>query len=396
MNQSTTAVSKLSRLQARALAAGALGALLLVAGLLLDPQQFYRSYLLAYLFWLALSLGCMGLAMLHHLVGGGWGFVIRRQLEAGAALLPWMAVLFIPILVGMEQIFPWAHTEEVSENAILQLKQPYLNPGFFTARAVFYFAVWAGIAFLLNRWSLQQDRTADADLTVKLKFLSGPGLVVYGLTATFASVDWLMSLEPEWYSTIYGLWFLVGHALSAIALVILVTRMLAQDKPLSDVISAKYFHDLGNLMLAFVLLWAYLSFSQFLIIWSGNLPEEIPWYLHRMGAGWQIVALILVLFHFAVPFLVLLSRRAKRFPEHLSKVAVWMLVMRFVDLFWQVQPSFGGSGFTIHWLDLAAPLAVGGVWLSLFARRLKKEALMPLHDPRLEEAFGEHGVLNHG
>ena len=386
----------LARLQLLGAVTGILGILVLLFGLFVDSEQFFQSYLLGYIYWLAIPLGAMGLTMIHHLTGGGWGFVIRRQLEAAAATIPLMALLFIPLLFGLEVLYPWTHPETAAHGEVIALKQDYLNLPFFLVRLAAYFLIWSVMAVLLNRWSQQQDQTGDPNLTQRLKILSGPGIFVYVMTATFASVDWLMSLEPEWFSTIYGLIFVVCHALSALALVIICTDRMDDRPPLSEVISSKYYHDLGNFLLAFVLLWAYLSFSQFLITWSGNLPEEVSWYVHRSEHGWQFVAILLTVFHFALPFLVLLSRRTKKHAGNLVKIAGWMLVARFLDFFWWIKPAF--TEFGIHWMDVAALAAVGGVWLTAFSILVRRHPLVPRKDPRLEEAFGEQHqeALHHG
>lgn len=321
------------------------------------------------------------------MVGGGWGFSIQRMLESGTRTLPLMIVLLLPLAFGVKELYLWAQPEVMAQDKLLQHKVPYLNISFFAIRTAVYFAIWGIFIFWLNRWSKRQDENGDAALSTKLRHLSGPALVIYVLTLTFASVDWVMSLDPHWFSTIYGVLFVVGNGLLTLAFVIVAAVLLAQHKPLSEVMEAKHFHDLGNLMFAFVLLWAYVSFSQFLIIWSGNLPEEIPWYLHRMHGGWQWLALALLLFHFALPFVFLLSRKAKRRVEVLRKVALWMIAMRFIDLFWLIAPSFHAERLTVHWLDIVAPAGIGGLWLAYFVWQLKDRALLPLHDPRLEIAF---------
>jgi hypothetical protein len=242
---------------------------------------------------------------------------------------------------------------------------------------------------MLNKWSFEQDRTKDPKLSRKLEVISGPGLVLLGLTITFASVDWVMSLEPHWFSTMYGLIFVVGDVLATLSFAICVISYLSDREPLAGFLKVSHYHDLGNLMLAFVMLWAYLSFSQYLIIWSGNLPEETPWYIHRTGHGWSAIAIVLILFHFALPFVLLLSRNTKRAAATLVKVAGFVLLMRLVDLFWQVAPAFYEEQLTIHWLDIAAPVAIGGIWLWFFARQLKDKPLLPLHDPNLAELRGE-------
>jgi len=386
MNPAASVRPHLDVFQQRALLVGIGGLALCLVGAVLSPAQFFRSYLLAYLFWIGITLGCLALVMLHHLVGGAWGFVIRRVLESGTRTLPLMAVLFIPLLFGLSDLYSWARPEVVASDEILRHKSSYLNVPFFVFRTAVYFAVWIGVAHVLNKWSLAQDQTADPSLARRFELLSGPGLVLYGGTVTFASIDWVMSLDPHWFSTIYGVMFMVGQVLATLAFVIVAMMLLAGYKPLSAVLTPGHFHDLGNLLLAFVMLWAYVAFSQYLIIWSGNLPEEIPWYLQRMSGGWQWIGLALMLFHFALPFLVLLSRRTKRSLQMLAAVAGAMLLMRLIDVFWLIAPGFHHAGMFLHWLDVLAPLSIGGIWLAVFTWQLKRRPLLPLHDPYQEEA----------
>ena len=372
-------------MQKRSLAVGLIAAVLCAGGALIFPPVFFRAYLSAYIFWIGIPVGALALLMLHHLVGGRWGFMIQRVLEAAIQTLPLMALLFIPLLFGLADLYPWAQTEVVAADPLLQQKAAYLNIPFFIARAVAYFAVWIVLGRLLVTWSLQQDRTADGALTLRLQRLSGPGLVLYGLTVTFAAIDWMMSLEPKWYSTIFGMIFMVSFGLAALALAILATRFLESQKPLAQVISPDRWHDLGNLLLALVMFWAYLQFSQFLLIWSENLAEEIPWYLHRIGGGWEWVALALILFLFALPFILLLSRTTKRSARMLSQVAAAILFMHWLDILWIVAPSFYPALFHLHWLDIVAPVGIGGLWLAAFIGYLKARSLLPLHDPRFTE-----------
>jgi hypothetical protein len=381
----------LTRIQHRSLLVGGVALALCLGGALVSREQFFQSYLLGYLFWVGIALGSFALAMLHHLVGGAWGFVIRRLLEAATRTLPLMAALFIPVLLGLPDLYLWARPGEAAHSELLQHKHAYLNIPFFLVRTAIYFAAWIGLATLLNKWSLDQDRTPDPSPTRRLQALGGPGLLVYGLTMTFASIDWLMSLEPEWFSTIYGLTVIIGQVLATMAFMIGCAVRLAREKPLADVVSPAHFHDLGNLLLAFVMVWAYLTFAQFLIVWSGNLPEEIPWYLHRTRGGWQWIALWLVVGHFALPFLLLLSRGTKRRLRRLSMVAAAILFMRLVDLVWLVVPAFHPTGLRLHWLDVAAPVGIGGIWIATFLWQLKGRALLPVNDPDLREAFAHQG-----
>ena len=380
---------QLERLEKTALKVGAAGLALCAVGALLNLDQFFRSYLLGYLFWAGITLGSFGLLMVHHLSGGGWGYAIRRCLESAIRTLPLVALLLVPILLGVNRLYIWTDAELMATDHILHGKQPYLNVPFFMARAVLYFLIWGVYGWMLNKWSFEQDRTKDPKLSRRLEVISGPGLVLLGLTITFASVDWVMSLDPHWFSTMYGLIFVVGDVLATLSFAICLITYLSDREPLAGFLKVSHYHDLGNLMLAFVMLWAYLSFSQYLIIWSGNLPEETPWYIHRTGHGWSAIAIVLIIFHFALPFVLLLSRKTKRVAATLVKIAAFVLVMRLVDLFWQVAPAFYNEHLTVHWMDLAAPVAIGGLWVWFFARQMKDKPLLPLHDPGLAEAGGE-------
>jgi hypothetical protein len=374
---------ELARMQRRALIVGVLALALSVVGSLLSRAAFFQAYLVGYLFWTGVAVGCLGLLMLHHLVGGRWGYAIQRILEAGVRTLPLMALLFLPILVGLGDLYVWARPDVVAADALLQHKQRYLNGPAYFGRTAAYFLVWIGAGTILTMLSMRQDQGIDADrLTRRLQVWSGPGLVLYGLTVTFAAVDWVMSLEPHWYSSIYGVVFLVGQALLALAFVTRVAIRLADRPPLRVVMDTARLHDLGNLLLAFVMLWAYIAFSQYLIIWSGNLPEENHWYLHRLHGGWGVVAIILVVFHFLVPFLLLLSRTTKRRATILGAVAAGILAMRFLDLFWLVAPALHSEGFQVHWLDLVLPIGLGGLWLAMFLGCLKRRPLLAERDPR--------------
>lgn len=374
----------LNRVQSGALVVAGLGTIGCLVGIFASREQFFQAYIVAYLFFIGLALGSMAILMIQYITGGAWGAVIRRLLESATRTLPLMAVLFVPIALGIADLYEWARPEHVAHDAALQHKSLYLNVPFFLGRAVCYFAAWLGTAYFLNRWSLEQDRAPDARLTRRLEMLSRGGLLLYALTMSFAAVDWGMSLEPHWASTIYGVMFMGGQGLSTFAFVIPMAALIATRPPFSRIITAELFHDLGKLMLAFVMLWAYFAFSQYLIIWSANLPEEIPWYLKRTQNGWQWVALLLVLIHFGLPFLVLLSRDVKRHGRALALVASILIVARLVDLFWLLRPGVAvEGGFAMHWLDPAAVAAIGGMWMWLFVAQLKTRPLLPLNDPAI-------------
>jgi hypothetical protein len=379
----------LARFQQRALLIGGIGLAASLIGAALNFDQFIHSWLIGFLFCLGLALGSMALLMLQHLSGGQWGLVSRRIFEAATRTLPIVALLFIPVLLRLPVLFEWARPEAV-DNAIIQAKAGYLNPGFFIVRALLYFAFWMLLMVLLNRWSAEQDRgeaMTPAD-SVRFRTVSAPGLLFLVLSVTFASVDWIMSLDPEWFSTIFGLLTIAGWGLTSFALTIVVLALIQGSAGTTDILKPRHFHDLGKLMLAFVMLWAYLSFSQFLIIWSGNLPEEIPWYVRRTTGSWGYVAIALVIGHFALPFVILLSQDLKKRGKLLSRVAIFIICMRLVDLIWLVEPEFRpGTGFPIHWLDITLPVGLLGIWLFVFIRNLRSRALLPVNDPYFKEAF---------
>jgi hypothetical protein len=366
------------------------GGLALLAGLAFDRGQFFRSYLLGFLFVALLAVGCLGLALLSQLTGGLWGLVPRRLHEAAARTLPWLGLLFVPVLVGLGSLYPWANAEAVQADALLREKALYLNRGFFVLRAALYFAVWGVLAYGVSAWSRQQDRQPLESRASRLRSVSAVGLVVLFLTATFASVDWGMSLAPHWFSTLYGVLFIVAAGLGALSFTIVLLARLSAEEPWRTAVTPTTVHDLGKLLLAFTMLWGYVNFSQFLIIWSGNVSEETPFYVRRMHGAWGAIALSLVVFHFALPFALLLSRALKRNARALARVAGLMLLMQLVDLYWLIGPDLAGHGevrpaFHPHLLDLAAVLGLLGLWLVLFVRQLDGAALLPLGEPQIRE-----------
>ncbi len=297
----------LKQLRTRVGAVGVIAFLLTIVGALIGPPgQFFRSYLWSFVLFLGVSLGCLAWLMVQYLTGGAWGVVIRRPAEAATRTLPLMALLFIPIIIGMPTLYSWMHPDVVAHDPVLQHKSMYLNFGFFVGRAVVYFLGWLFCAWFLNRWSENEDRTGSPLAHSKMATLAGPGVLFWGVAVTFMSIDWVMSLEPHWFSTMYGLLFIAGQGLSSMAFLIAITVLLSNYEPMSRVLTPRHLHDLGKLLLACVMVWAYFSFSQFLIIWTGNLPEEIPFYLRRLTGGWWWLALILVVGHFALPFALLL------------------------------------------------------------------------------------------
>jgi hypothetical protein len=377
--------TQIGRWQRNSLLVGVAGLLLAIVAFGIDREQFLRSYLFAYLYWTGMALGCLAILLMHHVVGGKWGMLIRRLCEAGARTLPLMALLLLPVVFGMATLYPWARPE-AAQDANIQSKAAYLNARFFIIRAIIYFAIWFLYSRLLSNWSNDLDRTRDPRLISKMRAISAPGLVVLTFTTTFAFIDWIMSLEPHWFSTIYGAMFMIGEMLESFAFVIALMLILSKASPLREYVTPQHIHDLGNMMFAFMVLWAYLSFSQFIIIWAGNLPEEIPWYVSRLRGGWGWVAMTLVVFHFAVPFALLLMRGVKRHADRLFRVCLLLIAIRLVDVYWITEPAFYGQHLRIHWMDFVTPLAVGGLWLTVFFWQLKSQPLVPVGDPRLQGA----------
>jgi len=389
--QEYRAPDSVGRLQRSAMVAGGIALLLCIFGAIKSPQLFFPSYLMAYLLVLGLALGSLGLLMLQHLTGGHWGIVIRRPLESATRTLPLLAVLFLPVIFGMKYLYgAWLDPERVREEPLSAMQQGYLTAHGFYIRAIIYFVVWIGLMLFFNRWSREQDANpSDRTLRSRFKILAGPGIILYVFVMTFAAIDWVMSISPHWASTIYGFLFVAGQLISAMSLMIAVIVLLSRTAPLAGVIQKRHIHDLGKLLLAFVMLFAYFDFSQLLIIWSGNQPEEITFYRSRLYGQWGAVAVIVLLFHFFVPFFLLLSRDLKRNNRLLPKVAIWMIFMRLVDLFWMTRPEFTGHAIP-SWIDFVVPIALIGLWLAFFAFNLQKLPLLPLGDPHLAEAIAPH------
>src|SRR5246500_59485 len=389
--QDFRAPESVDRIRQRALVAGVIGLVICILGLIKSPDRFFQSYLLAFIFVLGLTLGSLGLLMLQHLTGGNWGIMIRRPLESATRNLPLVAVLFVPIFFGMKYPYAsWLTAPPSGEGALSEFQRSYLTPNGFRVRAILYFALWGILVFLFNRWSREQGANPE-DTAVRRRFktLAGPGIILYVFVMSFAAIDWAMSLSPHWASTIYGFIFVAGQLISSMSLMIAIVVLLARTGPLSGVLQPRHIHDLGKLLLTFVMLWAYFQFSQLLIIWSGNQPEEITFYYSRLHSQWGVVAVIVVIFHFFVPFFLLLSRDLKRNPNLLPKVAVWLILMRLVDLFWYTRPEFTQAALPTVW-DLAAVLAEGGLWFFFFAGNLKQLPVLPVGDPHLAEAIATH------
>jgi len=375
---------KMSIVDARriALVVGIASLIACAIGWAIDRREFFVSYLFAFLFWLGIALGCSGFLMIHHLTAGRWGYPIRRFLEAAISTLPFLAGLFVPILFGLAQLYPWATLAHVSADKVLQHKHVYENTPLFVIRTAVNFAIWILMARLLIKWSAEQDTTASVEPTRKLRKLSGPGLVIYPMTVTFAFVDWVMSMEADWYSTVFALLVCIGQMLSALAFIIILLTWLGPGSSLREILGKETFHHLGNLLLTFTMLWAYLAYAQLIIIWSGDLPHEISWYLHRIADAWKMIAFGLLIFHFFGPFFLLLFRQTKLRPQALVAIAAVIFIAHIADVWWEVAPSLYQNGFYVTWIAPVAWLGIGGIWLAIFFWRLEARQLVPINDPR--------------
>jgi len=370
------------KIRSRSMVVGVGGAVLALIGYVTAPDQFFRAYLLAFMLWLGVSLGSLGLLIIIHLTNGRWGLVIRRILEAAAKNFWFMAILFVPLCAGIPHLYPWASAAARSENEGLRwIHDVYLDPTQYIVRGLIYFAIWGGLTYFFTKWSAEQDTEGNRSHS-RSGALAGPGALLFGFTVTFSAVDWVMSLSYSWTSTIYGLIFLIGQLLSAISLATIVAVILARYEPMKSILNIDHLHDYGKWMLAFTMVWAYFSFSQWVIMWAGNLPEEIVWYRMRLHGGWQYFSLFVALFTFVFPFIRLLSAQLKKDKSTLVTTACWLFIMRYFDLYWQVMPNFENkAGFYFHWLNLVVPVSMGGFWLALFFRNLQGRGLLPLYAP---------------
>lgn len=391
-NSNFAAPPMVAGLQRRALLAGLVFSAVSVIGFVIEPRQAFHSYLLAYMLCLGLTLGPMSLLMVWHLTGGDWGIPVRRIWEAAIATLPMTAAAFIPVALSayLHLNYPWADPEEIKHSVhIAHQAAQYLNPNMFLLRGIVYFVAWGILAYHLLAWSDLQDRPPERAFDVRFRALSGAGLVIYAWMLTFASIDWVMSLEPAFTSTIYGLIFVVGQGLIAMCLAVIIANVLGSREPMNEVLQTKNFLDYGNLILTFVMLWAYFSFSQWLIVWSGNLPEEIHWFADRIKGDWGAVGLLLIVGHFAVPFALLLSRPFKQNSRKLAWLAGWLVLMRYLDLHWNIEPNFHRASFHYSWLDAVIPIAMLALWLAYFFRNLRRRPLLVLHDPHVRAALAK-------
>ncbi|HEX4164951.1 MAG TPA: hypothetical protein VHZ55_05700 [Bryobacteraceae bacterium] len=378
---------------------GGLGLLLCVAGFFANRAEFFQSYLFAFIYWSGFALGGLCILLLNNTVGGKWGVTARRFLEAQMRTLPLIFVFALILLLGLKDLYPWTHPDLLAHSDVLRQKQPYLNIPFFIARVIVYFAIWLFWGLRVNRMSDEQDRTGDPTLRERMRAFSAPGLLIFTVTATFAYIDWILSADAQFFSTVYGAMILIGDVVQCFALTLLAMILTSREDRFGGRINANILHDLGNMMFAFVIFWTYLSASQLIIVWPANLPQELVWYLDRVQGFWKWLALVTALSMFAIPFLALLSQARKRDPRRLIRVAIWLLLARVIDVFWIVAPTFRNAsnssllhtshGFAIYWTDFAAFFGLGGVWIYVFLGQLRRRPLLPLHDPRVSAPVPE-------
>ncbi len=368
-------------------AAAGLG--LTLAGGLADARRALYAYLVAFVYWLGLALGALILLGAFHAARSKWPVVLRRFLETVPASLPLFAVLFVPIALGMRHLFLWADPASLGGDLLrsVQQKAPYLNPRFFLLRAAFYFAFWIAVASLLRAWSVRQDATGGTALTTRQRRLGAGSLPFLALTMAFASFDWMMSLDPRFYSTIFGVYWFAGSFMGTFAVLVLAARLGAGEKDFfSSYLTLDHYHSLGKFLLAFTAFWAYIAFSQFMLVWIANIPEEVPWYIVRISTGWGAVGVFLVVFHFVVPFFVLLQRTVTRNPTRLAVVAACMLLVHWVDVYWVIMPRLSPERPSPSWMDLTAFVGVGAAAVAWTVWRLRGTAAVPVRDPYLEES----------
>ncbi len=379
---------------------GGLGLLLCVAGFFANRAEFFQSYLFAFIYWSGFAFGALGILLLNNVAGGIWGVTARRFLEAQMRTLPLIFLFVVVLLCGLKYLYPWTHADIVASSDVLRSKHPYLNIPFFIARVFIYFAILLFWGMRINRMSDRQDVTGDPRIREKMRAFSSPGLLIFVLVMTFAYIDWILSTDAQFFSTVYGAMILIGDVVQTFALTLITMILVSKEDRFGGRLNAKVLHDLGNMMFAFVIFWTYLSASQLIIVWPANLPQELVWYLDRVSGGWKWLCLTTALSMFLIPFLALLSQARKRDPQRLIKIAVWLLVARAIDVFWIVIPTFRNAstsfllphtsrGFAIYWTDFAAFFGLGGIWLYVFLGQLRRRPLLPLRDPRVSAPIPE-------
>jgi hypothetical protein len=386
----------IARAQVPALVIGVLGLVGALAGYFGNHADFYKAWLPAFVFWFQIAAGALAVLMLQYVTGGEWGILVRRPLGAAARTVPLFILFAIPIAIGLGHIYIWANPEVVAHDSLLRQKSVYLNPTAWIIRSLVYFALWSLWAWRVRMLSLKFYKDRSPYVELARRKWSAAGLLMIVLTLTLASVDWVMSLEPKWYSSMFGLSFTIGSGLSAFAFVTFFLTLLSRNEAMEDILRPNHFRDLGNLMLAFTMLWAYMNFSQFLLVWYGNIKEETPYYVTRMHGGWGVMAAVLIIFHFFLPFTMLLMRNIKDRPQTIAVVTIIILAMRFVDIYWLVGPAYYGEHFHFSWITPFAFLGIGGLWLFAFIAQLKGQTIIPIHETWVDEAIREGALSREG
>ena len=374
-------------------AVGVLASLGLVWGSVVEPAQFFFSWLTSFLYFLSLALGGMFFVLVSYVTRASWSVVVRRLAESAMATIPLFLVLFVPLVFGMHALFHWTDADAVAHDHLLQAKQPYLNTTFFVVRALVYFACWIGIAtWFLRQSRLQDHGDASGRITDRMVKVSAPALVAFSVTVSFAAIDWIMTLDAHWYSTIFGVYFFAGSTVGIFALLILLAAAMGRAGLLGGTVTVEHFHDLGKMLFAFTVFWAYIGFSQYFLIWYGNIPEETVWYVHRTEGSWAAVTATLAWGHFAVPFLFLMPRTVKRRTGLLAVGAVWMLLMHLVDLYWLIMPVLHSHDAHLSVVDVTSLVGIGGLFLGAVLFVLRRQPVVPVRDPRLAESLSFENV----
>jgi hypothetical protein len=365
-----------------ALAAGVVILAVVILAGVSDVKGFYSSYLVGWLLWTNVALGGLGMTMIHTLVGGSWGKIVRRMFEAAMMTIPLMFILSIPLWFGLYELFPWNRPEVLTHNPAMQRRAVYLNPQWFAIRGIFFFLCWTVLALLMRHWSLSLDKGDDLKKQKRMRIVSAAGFILFALTVSFASIDWIISREPHWHSTIIGFIVLAGQGLSVVALSAFILCLAANTAQLKEKITPQAMNDLGNVLMTTVILFSYVAFVQFLILWSGNTEHKSIWYIPRTTGGWQWLGLVLIVFHFFVPFLLLLVRMNKRKRWRLAAIAFLLLLMRWVDMVWMIAPSGTEEHPELHisLLSIAAPVGIGGIWLAVFLFLWRRHPWLPQYE----------------
>jgi len=366
-----------------------IGLILGIIGFLIEPVRASFSYLVAFMFLLSIGIGSLFLIALEYITGAEWSTPFRRLSEFLASSVPWLIIFAIPLILSMHSLFHWSHTEVVNEDAVLKGKSPYLNTSFFIIRVIVIFGICSLFYYFFTKNSLKQDTTRDQKLTKKNIVLSGIFIPVFAITITMAAVDWLMSLEPHWFSTIFGVYFFSGSVWASLAALTLIVILLNERGYLSSRLNKDHYYSLGTLLFAFTCFWGYIAFSQYMLIWYANLPEENFWFLNRWTGGWEYFSILLILMHFIIPFGALLSYPAKTNPKRLKFMSVWILLSHYLDLYWLVMPnlSISGHGYLFSWLDFVFPIGIVGLLILIFSIKAKKYNLIPVGDPKLQRGL---------